>query len=240
MNLLTRYGILSQIKSFVRFGRAYFDGAGDYLSLNSDAANFGFVHNVGTTGKWTMEFKYQANSFSNAQTLFDTTRGSTGNSGIYITLLANRTIRVFISRDVAASYVINYTSGVIYPNDTASMHDIEISYDQSLASNNLSIYIDGVLLANGSKTANASSSIQCETPYIGTFASSDYINGYLTGFRITDGIIRHTATFTPPEYFINDSGTALCMNFAEAIGATTFIDETGKTVTTNGNVIIVA
>lgn len=63
-------------------------------------------------------------------------------------------------------------------------------------------------------------------------------NGYMKGVRITRRA-RYTSNYTPPtEFSVDGTDVKLCMRFAEAVGATTFIDDTGKTVTTVGNVVM--
>lgn len=222
------------------YGKAYFDGVGDYLKVG-DVTTFNSLHQVGTTGKWTIEFKYQTTSLSAINGMFDTCATLTANRGISIFLRTTGVMTVQIS--AGGANVIDFNTGSNFITADGSSHDIEISYDQSLSSNNLKIFKDGTLVSQGTKTSTTPST--ADATYIATIGSCQttyYTTGYLRGLRITKNIVRHTSAYTPPSSFSVDDETnvLLCMNFQESVGSTTFIDDTGKTVTTFGNVVIVA
>ena len=51
---------------------------------------------------------------------------------------------------------------------------------------------------------------------IGASESGYYLNGYISGFRITKGIARWVSAFTPPRSYTLDTNTKLLINFTEA------------------------
>jgi hypothetical protein len=66
------------------------------------------------------------------------------------------------------------------------------------ATGNLKIYIDGVLSATSS-TAVTDNFNQTDIGYVGVGRSAaNPMNGYIDDLRITKGIARYTANFTPP------------------------------------------
>ncbi len=184
---------------------AFFDGSGDYLSVGS-ADDWTFLHD-GTA--WTVEGWYKFNSFSNSPVLFGTT-STTAQHGMLVYVNTSRQIMVQIYRGVSSSFVIEGTISQAIPND-GLFHHIAVCFDYTLASDNLKVYIDGVLAGSLSKTANpTSTSNPSNTLSIGvtlnTTASNNY-SGYIDDFRITKGVVRYTSNFTPPGEFYPANST---------------------------------
>ena len=112
--------------------------------------------------------------------------------------------------------------------------------------NNVTIYLNGIAEATGVFTG---SSFDLSKPlYIGAdITTSLYLTGYIDEFRFSKGIARWTSNFTPPttsyNYYdfdnsnsealsgIDDIYTKSLIHFDVTSGATTFIDESGKTIT---------
>ena len=188
---------------------ASFDGTGDYFSLPNNIADFNFLHQVGTTGKWTIEVRCQISNFLASTVLFNSDRDASTNSGIRVYISADRAIHSLILRSTTNTWVawIDTPAGS-YPNDTTGLHNIEISYDQSLTSNNYKILVDGVVVGEATKTAYASSAIACQTPYIGGAT----IQGYIAGCRITNGKCRNLAS-PPTTFTIDGADVVFCTNF---------------------------
>ena len=192
------------------------DGSGDALYLPNSASDFNFMHQVGTTGKWAVEINLRGLvSFSSAQVLLDTARATTTNHGAYIGISTTRAVIVEIYRGVSGSYVLQFSSSAgVYPSDGLD-HSLVVTYDHSLGANNAKIFIDGVLVAQGTKTANAPTMSSCLPPYISTYnGTTSSVNGIIRGIRITKGRARYTTNFTPPTSFeIDDTDVVFCSNF---------------------------
>jgi len=180
-----------------KFGGAsiYLDGAGDYLTVGSPS-DWTSMHT--SSAKWTVEMWIKPDNWTSGKTLFSTSNGSTGNSGLYCAIDAStRTINLEIYRAVASSFVINGSFSGVIPNDT-NQHHIAITYDYSLGSANATLWIDGVASGTLSKTGNAPSAAAATAALkIGGFSTTGDYAGYIDDFRITDGIIRYSGTFTP-------------------------------------------
>lgn len=73
-----------------------------------------------------------------------------------------------------APYTGGYTPNVVIPRDT--WHDVVLTYDESLPSNNTKLYVDGILECQ----EDASGSLNTTSPvYIGAMSSTDYhFNGF--------------------------------------------------------------
>jgi len=228
-------------KSFTRFGKAFFDGNGDYLSVP-------YSTDISLNGdSFTVEGWVYPTNMSTDRRLFSTGGGVVGfnlTTGIHLliqTIATTYKLSVNL-KDTTASGNIQFTT-------TAAL-TLNAWNHVSVSVNNTSkiIYasISGVVESYSFPTQTAGIPSTNPTFEIGNIpgevvnSNFDY-TGNMKGVRITKGRARYTANFTPDEYFqIDGADVKLCMNFAEAIGATTFIDETGKTVTTFGNTIIVA
>ena len=158
-----------------------FDGSGDYLSIASNAA-------LALGATWTVEFFVYLNSFG---------AGSYRN-GFVSTGTLNTTGHLQIYTDTGP--VVVARCGGTGSNDAqsgASPFATATWTHLAVVCNNLAttIYINGV--ANGTGTL-ASASIEPLTR-IGNAVFSDYdLDGYIDDLRITKGVARYTANFTPP------------------------------------------
>ena len=163
-----------------KFGGAsmYFDGSGDYLSLAS-SSDFEF-----STGDFTVEFWYYHIS-GNDRGLF------ANNSG--------------------ASVGVNFLVGVggpfrIYNGTSANnLYDFSASPTantwQHLAvvrnSGTLTLYVNGI--SSGSTNWSGVNAGNTATFSVGSaFGNARYANGFIDDLRITKGVARYTANFTPP------------------------------------------
>jgi hypothetical protein len=174
-----------------------FDGAGDAFRYGN-ISNFKFLHN--TTALWTVDCWYKSNSFAVAQAIFDTTGGDSANVGAGAWIGTDRKVTVQIVNASAGSYIVNFTTTGTVPNDT-NWHHIAITYDQSVASSNCKVYVDGVQLAGaGNKTAGVPSSANhTYVLNIGQLANgSTYpFNGWLDEVRVSN-VVRWTGNFSVP------------------------------------------
>lgn len=155
---------------------AAFDGAGDLASVAS-SSDFAFG-----TGDFTIEF-FVRQAVAGAAVLLDCRPNSSSN-GAYITLY------------VDASGVYLYVSSanrITGPAVSAgAWHHIALSR----SSGSTRLFVDGTQA--GATYADATSYISCPVN-IGT--SGDFVwvlNGHIDDLRITKGVARYTANFTPP------------------------------------------
>jgi hypothetical protein len=160
-------------------GSMYFAGGTDYFTLPS-TPNLAMG-----SGDFTWELWVYVNSFSSFQAFIDS-RTSTNGEGLY--------------------FGINYNSNavVIYDNGNAPILTSSTTLTAStwthiaLVRNagTLTLYFNGVSVGSVANTFNLSS-----TKYsIGIILSvlSYSLNGYIDDLRITKGVARYTANFTPP------------------------------------------
>lgn len=160
----------------------YFDGTGDWLSIPS-SPNLAFG-----TGDFTIEFWVYYASASANYILFDG-RG---------TAITNTGICIFTASD--GTFYVNKANGSLItttnPSATTWHH---IAFTRSGSSNKL--FIDGTQ-AGG--TATDSTDYSTSYPIgIGNTLATAYqasynLNGYIDDLRITKGVARYTANFTPP------------------------------------------
>jgi|GEM_PF-2026225 len=191
--------ILDSINKYYGESSGLFDGVSSFLSL-PNYTDFNFLHQVGTTGKWTIDSRLKLpTTLTHGNYLIDTCSAASINSGITIYIGSDFSITVAIDRSVTGWFVILYQSVAnLFPKD-GMFHHLEISYDQSLASNNLKIFIDGILVITQTKTANAPSTLDCKGFSIGKpfNDTGNTFMGNIDEFRISKGIIRHTSNFIP-------------------------------------------
>lgn len=169
-----------------KFGGASiaFDGNGDYLSVASNA-DFAF------SGDFTVEAWAWLNavpSGTNASYLTDFRNAAASNAGF--------TFGIIGSSGNAKMYGYASLNGV----DKTGASNITLSQWNHLvyvrSGNTLAMYLNG--LSEGSFTTSFS---QASTPLIigARFNTiTEYWNGYIDDLRITKGVARYTANFTPP------------------------------------------
>lgn len=149
----------------------YFDGNGDYLTLNDTSLALG-------TEDFTVEFWTYFNSIGGAyqDILLQNVSG-----GLQL-FLVNQKIR----------YNIAYVAGIL---DTTTSMNINTWYHIALvrSSGIVKWYVNGVLDGSVADTTNWTS-----TAALGIGGSTQFFNGYLQDLRITKGLARYTANFTPP------------------------------------------
>ena len=185
----------------------YLDGSGDLLTAGIDS-NWTALHT--STAKWTIEGWIKPDNWTTRKTLLTTTNGSTANVGIWLSLAENtRKIEMYIYRGVASSFVITGTFSGAFPNDT-DWHHFAVTYDYALASANATLWIDGVASGTLSKTGNApSASAPTVALKIGGYSSTGDFAGYIDDLRVSIGVIRYEATFTPHSAAHPDASTTV-------------------------------
>jgi hypothetical protein len=191
-------------------GAYSFDG-GDYITL-ANTNDWKFLHGANdTTGfKWSIVIwvklsNPQSNTF---QTFLDNRGADSANTGILVgfadrsALSEDRNIQCEITRGVSGTSVCSVNISQAYPNDT-DWHFIVLTYDQSLASDNMKLYVDNTYIGAETKTADAPST--ANPTYTMMFGRANGANLYLTGSMgqtiIYDGVVLSTDNI---DYLYND------------------------------------
>lgn len=176
-----------------RFGgaSAYFNGSGSYLSIPADASL-----DVGL-GDFTVETWYYAGSATTDQAILSVNRPSVS-AGADVAMgihhfgaLLSGKVRAFI-----------YSGADQYSVDSSGALTANTWYHLAFVRNGgvLSLYLNGVLQSSASANFAPNTLTAGWSLFVGRFADSSprYVNGYIDDLRITKGIARYTASFTPP------------------------------------------
>jgi len=202
--------VRAMLQANVVKGKAYYDGNGDYITL-ADSEDWSF-------GNGNLEIEFAITQANISTTKMIISQYSTGNYW-YLEYQPSNSRFYFLSA-VSGSNVANY-----YFSVTPQLA-VEKTYKLTRVGTSLTLTEDDTPLSATVNTAIGTSNLTNSTSalYIGAYAydGSESINAYMDSFKITKGIT-----------------VVLDLKFAEEIGATTFIDGTGKTVTTHGDVVIV-
>lgn len=168
---------------------ALFDGSGDYLSATA-SADFGFG-----TAAWTIE-GWVRPAASTLAALFDTREtGQTGADRFIIGLEA--TTRTLFLQDGAS---IRGNTGTA-PGTGAWSH-IAVSYDGTT----LRGFVGGALVWSATVSLNFAASVPLR---IGaTHTGTAGFNGHLDDIRVTKGVCRYTAAFSPATAAFSDADPA--------------------------------
>jgi hypothetical protein len=171
---------VTSVKKQFGTGSYYFDGSGDYLSIPA-STNFSFG-----TGDVTIE----AWIWWESATYIATGRLICGNNG------SGSTDQFGIFEGIGLScFGISNNVAANYPPVQQWVH-VACSKQGST----VRLFINGVMTASGTQTAAVGNSTY--PMLIGTRANDTqwyhWWNGYIDDFRITKGIARYTANFTPP------------------------------------------
>ena len=163
-----------------KFGGAsgLFDGAGDYLSAAA-SADWGFG-----AGDWTVEGWVRPTDAAGDECLFDNRIGGATGCGIYTSLAGSANRFGFTNNSAVIASGGNLTAGVWAFIAVAR------------ASGTVRGFINGVLAwsVTDSRTYSGTPAIR-----IGAGFAGQYFAGHVDEIRITKGVARYTADFTPPD-----------------------------------------
>jgi hypothetical protein len=184
-------------------GSGYFDGSGDYLSLPALARL-----NLSGTGAFTIEMMvYQLSS---------------GNMTLYIDTATDQYWDFWINSNGTVTVRWNNAGNTL----TTTLKVIRGAW------NHLAVIWTGsawrVYINGAQDAATSSTSISSHTNattiigYSNYGPSPQYLNGYLTNYRIVKGIAVYTGAFTPPTALLSTSGAAS----ASAYPSTTNVNTT--------------
>lgn len=142
-----------------KIGSAYdYNGTSSFSQLGSSTSQFNFIHN--TSAKWTIAFwmKLNATDRGTFDRIFNNSV-ATGTPGIVVALddlgPTDHVLSISTRNTTGGQEIVGYNSSNNFiPKNTSTWHFYVITYDQSLASNNLNVYRDAGNLESASKTAN--------------------------------------------------------------------------------------
>lgn len=186
---ITRNGlpVISTAQSKYGGASAYFPGGGTtYLETNTDTA-FDL-----STGNWTIELWFYVVAFgSNGLShLIGSANSFTGAGGWGIRLAANE-IALVGNSNSQGNYATTVTTG--------TWHNVTVVRNGT-GPGSVQLYFNGVALAgSGFNAGDAQFGASNGPVYIGQHPASapTYLNGYVDEIRVTKGIARYTANFTP-------------------------------------------
>jgi hypothetical protein len=168
-------------------GSMEFDGTGDYLVVNNDDT---------FSGDFTVELWHNTTQITNSfpsPRLF-CSKGGSGNIADNFQITIN-------SEDPTntGGSLLLFSNESLSDKSTTSLSDGNWHHIAATRSGtDVKLFIDGV--QQGS-TYTSSQAFTFSNSYIGVrgdLASGTYYNGYIDDFRITKGVARYTANFTPP------------------------------------------
>ena len=162
-------------------GSMYFNGS-SYLSTPTTS-----ILNLGGSN-FTIEFWYYANDISNSPYLLE--------------LYSGLSVRVLIMLDSTNGVDFNIINSggqwihTISVPALATWHHVAAVVNGST----MSLYLNGVFQSSTTTTYSvASTSYKLNVGYY-QYGNTQYFNGYIDDLRITRGVARYTASFTPPTY----------------------------------------
>lgn len=164
-----------------RFGgySCYFDGSGDYLTVPIIGSEFTF------TGDFTIEAWVLKTNNSNPFHVLDTRSG--GNYTDYVLAINGSNQIDFVC---AGGGGVRFTAGYFPPGVWGHLAFVRVG-------GVMKAFVNGTLVSG---TVTYASTLTPATSSMSIGASRDpyYANGYIDDLRITKGVARYTAAFTPP------------------------------------------
>jgi hypothetical protein len=179
---VTAYGDAQVDTAQSKFGGAslVLDGTGDYIEASAASTDFAFG-----TGDFTVEFwaRKPANGQGGYDSAICTASGGSVVGGWLVELSSSRGFVWNIGGPVL-SYSTN-------PNDSTWHH-----WAVCRSGTTLKLFMDGVAVAS---TTNSTNIVANYALRVGSCPGTSYsFNGYIDDLRITKGVARYTANFTPP------------------------------------------
>ena len=160
-------------------GSLAFDGTGDYLSTPSTPV-FG-------TGDFTIEFWVYFNAVNNSTVkyLYDFRNASATSASFFAQEATNGWTYL---NGASASISTGWNSGTF---TTDTWYHVAISR----SSGTTKFFVDGTVTSSVADTSNYAN----ETFILASrYSAENFLNGYIDDLRITNGLARYTANFTPP------------------------------------------
>ena len=193
-------------------GSASFDGNGDYLTIaNNDAFNFG-------TGDFTIEAWVYLESNSGARVIIS--KWNNNGSNDWLAFITGSTL---------------YFESIGAVTGTANILNQWAHIAIVRSSGTIFLYVNGTQVGSGSNNNNLSGT---SNVLIGANDNgANYLQGYIDDLRITKGIARYTANFTPPTQQLPSpsdpyiSNVSLLLHMDGTNGSQTFTDSSTNNFT---------
>jgi len=169
-----------------KFGSAslYFDGTGDYLSAASN-------HIFDINKDFTIELWAYFNTLSGTQIMV-ARQGTVGGDGLF-QFRANGSTLEFVICANGSTSVTTVTTGSILTTTTWTHLAVTRS------GSTIRLFVNGTLSQTGTSGVSATSTTRPLTVgCLNDFTPSYFTNAYIDDLRITKGVARYTASFTPP------------------------------------------
>ncbi|OKH14863.1 hypothetical protein NIES592_08275 [Fischerella major NIES-592] len=208
-----------------------FDGTSLYLDGNGDYVQIPHNNNFHLPGDFTIEAWIYKQSENRPRTIIS----KTSVSAIEFALVLENTEKISFFNQNSSIFIISTNT---VPNNTWS--HIAVTRKGS----NIRLFINGNLEATQVSSAwlyyaQSPVFIGALDPYNSGF--SNFFNGYIDDLRITKGIARYTANFTPDNYpailerDLDIDKVVFLAHFNGANNSTTIADLTNKAITKNGS-----
>ncbi len=211
-------------------GSALFDGNGDYLSIpDNDDWNFG-------SGDFTIDgwirvsFLPPPGNYHTIVAHWDSVNNKRSWMLVYINNGGTYSWQLYYSlTGQAPALAKSWTSTI----STNTWHHIAVVRN----GNNLYFFENGIQVGNTEDFSGVTLyDISGVNLYIGWNGANEYLSGWLDEIRISKGIARWTSNFIPQtNTYTKDAYTNLLLHSDGRNGTAAFIDDTGKTITANGN-----
>ena len=233
---ITASGDAQLVNTVKKYGNAagYFDGDGDYIQ--TEIADW----NVGVDGEpFTIEFwAYKDGSWPGLE-VFCSKHGGVeawnGTNGLNFNFYFNAPTTLYFEYYANGTTQTN-SSNIALP-ENQWIH-FAIVYDGTTTT----VYVDGVAYGTNSHSYDLVAS--ASTFEVGSQVNGNYpFNGYIDDLRITKGIARYTANFTPPTQQLPDpsdphgANVSLLLHMDGTNGSQSFVDSSNNnfTITANGD-----
>lgn len=172
-------------------------GAGTFIPASA-------AHNTSSPTRMTVRIRFFTNgSFINNGLV---TRSDLSNNQ------GDWALGFFNGSSMAPTFRVN-NNGAAVQSPTAlsgsTWYFIEANYDSSLASNNLKIFVDGVLKVQGNYTTALTNHAAYPIYFLTYFSSNLRVNAQIAEFEFCNNFVRNYVAYTPPTAIVPDAYTTV-------------------------------